>query len=188
MPERCANAFVMRQTQKWFLVALVAASSAAVWWGWRQGAPKRQALVVVRELAAALSDGSASEQFLPLLALPQALQQRTPNEQVEFVRKALLEEISAEGLTALQRHGQYGPLAKLFPAEAEAWAAQAGVDPANCVAFRLDRGNGPRAEVVLVKPPASRDNPASAPACRIVRVNNVKPLAPTSDSTTNSRP
>jgi len=89
----------------------------------------------------------------------------------------------------LKRDGAFGPLANLFPAEAETWAKQAGVKPEDCVAFKLER-NGLRAEVVLVRTPDSPlvPRPSSLPGYRILRCNNIKQLAQPPLSTTNSHP
>jgi hypothetical protein len=95
-----------------------------------------------------------------------------PHEQTEFITKALRDELSAEGLEALRKGAQFGPLKELFPAEADAWASQAGVKAEDCVGLRMER-NGIRAEVVLVRSP----NHESRPPFRIVRCNNVKQMA-----------
>jgi hypothetical protein len=93
---------------------------------------------------------------------------RTHNaEQTEFLTKALRDEISPEGLAVLRREGKFGALTDLFPQEAKTWAAQAGVKPEDCVAFRMERDNI-RAEVVLVR---------EGEVYRVVRCNNVKQLA-----------
>lgn len=75
---------------------------------------------------------------------------RTRAEQIEFISKALRDELSREGLVVLKKEGRFGSLNELFPAEADVWAVQAGVKPEDCVAFRMER-NGLRAEVVLVR-------------------------------------
>ena len=159
------------------LIALlvVALIAAAVCW-WAHDAPRRQSLVSLARLDNALHSANRAE-LLDLIVLPAAVRDRTPPEQSEFLAKALNDEISPEGLAALKRHGDYGPLKILFPAEAERWAGQAGVNPDNCVAFKLDR-NGLRAEVVLAKPSTLNPQPSTGDApYRIVRLNNVKQMA-----------
>ena len=99
--------------------------------------------------------------------MPEALRSRTAPEQLEFIRKSLQDEISLEGFDVLKKHATYGPLNQLFPAEAAAWAKQAGVNPDDCVAFKLEQ-NGLKSEVVLVLENQS---------LKIVRCNNVKQLA-----------
>ena len=69
---------------------------------------------------------------------------------MEFLRKALQGEISSEGIVALKKDGEFGPLSRVFPKEAAGWANQAGVKAEDCVAFKLER-NGQRSEVVLWK-------------------------------------
>lgn len=107
--------------------------------------------------------------MLQTVMLPQALRGRTVSEQAEFLSKALRNEISPEGLAVLRREGKFGSLTNLFPAEARAWAEQAGVKPEDCVAFRMER-DSIRAEVVLVR---------EDEAYRVVRCNNVKQLVAT---------
>jgi hypothetical protein len=96
---------------------------------------------------------------------------------LRFIRKALRDEISPEGLVLLKKEGTFGPLTTVFPKEATNWAAQAGVKPEDCLAFRLDRTNSLRAEVVLARvpdsPPATRAS--LLPSFRILRCNDVKP-------------
>ena len=139
---------------------------AFLWIRWRQDEPRRISLNTLQTLAHALDAGQA-DTLLGSLELPQALLDRTPPEQVEFITKALRDEISPEGIIALKRNGAFGPLKQLFPTDAEAWAKQAGVSPAECVAFRLEK-NGLLAEVVLHM---------QEKTCRIVRCNNVKQMA-----------
>ena len=86
---------------------------------------------------------------------------------MDFVRKALAEEVSQEGIKALQKDGQFGRLNEIFPGEAERWAEQAGVKVDDCVAFCAER-NGIRAEAVLLMRGTSG---------MVVRINNVKQLA-----------
>ncbi len=159
------------------LIALlvVVLIAATVYW-WVHDAPRRESLASLARLDNALHSGSRAE-LLDLIVLPAAVQGRTAPEQSEFLVKALNDEISPEGLAVLRRRGEYGPLRKLFHAEAEAWATQAGVNPDECVAFKLDH-NALRAEVVLVKPSTLHPQPSTGEApYRIVRVNNVKQMA-----------
>ncbi len=62
---------------------------------------------------------------------------------MEFLTKALRDEISAEGIGALKKDGAFGPLRKMFPTEAETWANQAGVKAEDCVAFKMERRKCP---------------------------------------------
>lgn len=158
------------------LLAIVLLGAAAYWW--MHDAPRRQALASLSRLDAALHAGSRTE-LLDLLILPATVRGRSAAEQSEFLAKALNDEVSAEGLAVLRKEGAYGRLKEVFPAEAEAWATQANVNAADCVAFKLER-HGLRAEVVVLKP--------SSPDAlyRIVRVNNVKQLAEANVSTTET--
>lgn len=158
-------------------VFLVAAfiGGAAYWW-WVHDAPRRQSLDSLTRLDAGLHSANRTD-LLQLLVIPAAVQGRTKSEQSEFLVKALTDEISPEGLAVLRKHGDYGPLRKLFPAEAEAWAKSAGVIADDCVAFKLER-NGLRAEVILLNPSRSKAHPsASPPTYRVVRINNLRQLA-----------
>jgi len=132
---------------------------------WKQNEPRRNCLTVLQSFRAALNSNN-SESLLNAIILPQALLGRTVPEQTEFLRKALQDEISVEGLSVLGRQGRFGVLKEVFPAEGAVWARQAGVEVENCVAFKLEQ-NGLRTEAVLVKEGAGY---------RIVRCNNVKEL------------
>ena len=150
---------------------LLVGVGSLVWYGqWRQDAPRRECLESLTQLESALKAGTPAL-LQDLVQLPAALQSRTPTERTEFLAKALRDEISDEGLAVLKKQGRFGPLTSLFPAEATAWATQAGVKPEDCFAFRLDRTNAPRAEVVLLKPSTLNAQPSTA--FRLVRVNNV---------------
>lgn len=148
------------------VVALLVLIAGFLWWRWKQDEPRRISLEALQRLHAALSS-PAPASLLETIVPPVALQSRTAAEQVEFVQKALRDEISLEGITALKREGAFGPLQKIFPAEAETWAKQAGVSPDECVAFKLEK-NGLLTEVVLH---------VQGQTYRIVRCNNVKQLA-----------
>lgn len=162
---------------KSLLAFLIAACIATASYWWVHNEPRRDSLASLTRLDTALHSATDRAGLLDLLIIPAALQRRTAPEQAEFIAKALKDEISPEGLAALQRHGDFGPLKKIFPAEAEGWARQAGVYPEECVAFKLER-NGLRAEVVLVLIPTYGAQPSTREnSYRIVRVNNVKQMA-----------
>jgi hypothetical protein len=136
-----------------------------LWLKWKHDEPRRHSLDALQNLRAAIASNSAA--ILDVVVLPQAIAGQTSAEQIEFLDKALQDEISAEGIAALKRHGAFGPLKNLFPQEAGRWAEMAGVEVDNCVAFRMERG-GIRAEVVL----ASAKN-----SYRVVRCDNVRQMA-----------
>ena len=157
----------MRKVLLILLACLAVVAGGVVFWRhWQKTEPRRAAIRSLGNLDAALRSGPATN-LLDQLLLPPALATKTIDEQADFVRKALADEVSPEGIKALQREGQFGPLKMLFPTEAERWAKQAGVHADDCVAFRAER-NGIRAEVILCKMPVGY---------RLVRVNNVKQLA-----------
>ena len=156
----------------WGIFAAALVLATVFWaWRWKQDEPRRYSLASLERLDAALHSNSPSA-LLDTLVMPAALQGRTAAEQTEFLRKALNDEISPEGLAVLKKEGRFGALTNLFPAEGAAWAAQAGVKPEDCVAFRLDRTKGFRAEVVLARFQAP-GSPLPA-TYRIVRCNNVR--------------
>jgi len=129
--------------------------------------PKRISLVALDRLDAALKSQD-SNKLLDSLVIPKALVGKTPAEQSEFIRKVLRDEITAEGIAELKKNAQFGPLKSMFPEDADRWAGQAGVAADQCVAFRLDRTNGFRAEAVLYQ---------GGDQLRIVRLNNVRKSA-----------
>jgi hypothetical protein len=133
---------------------------------WQKGEPRREALATLHRLEAALTTGTA-DTLLQIVRLPAATRQKTEVEQVAFLRRVLGEEISSEGLLRLKRDGEFGPLLALFPDDGSRWAAQGGVNPQECVAFKLERV-GLRTEVVLHKDGSQH---------RLVRCNNVRQLA-----------
>jgi hypothetical protein len=159
-----------RYLWKWAGVLLLAIAIAAVgclvWLRWKRDAPRRRALATVSRFNEALTSG-ADENLLAAVVAPSVLTSRTPQEQAEFLRKALRDEVSAEGLAALKRIGKFGPLREVFPDEADKWARQAGVSVSDCVAYRAER-NGIRAELVLVSEQGNH---------RVVRCNNIAQLA-----------
>ena len=146
---------------------LVLLAGLYVWRGQpHRDTPRRVAIESLQELDKALGAADA-EALLKAVLLPPAVADRTPAEQAEFLRKALADEVSPEGIKVLARDGAFGPLKQVFPGEANRWAAAAGVNPADCVAFRLER-NGITAEVVVatnLAPP------------KVLRCNNVKQMA-----------
>ena len=152
-----------------FIVVLAIGVWAVV--GYRQGAPRRDSLVAVAALNQALAATNHAG-LLDHIHLPVAAAGRSPAEQQQWLVAALQDELSAEGLAELRRHAQFGPLATVFPAEAQPWAEAARVRVEDCVAFRMER-DGVRAEVVLHQTPEG---------FRIVRCNNVRQMAPGSKS------
>lgn len=148
------------------VVVLAVATACFLWLKWKQDEPRRHAYQAVQSFAAALNSGDA-DSLLQSVVLPTAVSGRTAAEQIEFLTKALRDEISPEGLAVLRQQGKFGSLQESFPAEAASWAAQAGVKPEDCVGFRLE-WDSIRAEVVLVR---------EGDDYRVVRCNNVKQLA-----------
>jgi hypothetical protein len=164
------------------VLAVALLGGALAWW-WVHDAPRRESLAILTQLDTALHSGSRAE-LLDLIVTPAAVQGRTAPEQSEFLVKALNDEISPEGLAVLRKHGDYGPLKELFPAEAETWAKQAAVNPDDCVAFKLERP-GLRAEAILVRSAEfGARNGTGQPKYRVLRLNNVKQLADTNLLTT----
>jgi hypothetical protein len=149
-----------------FIILLIALFLMS--WFYFRGAdnPRQQAVTTLQHLNIALEDPNASRDLLNIVALPSGIKDRTREEQNEFLRKALQDEVSTDGIKALKNNGTYGPLTTVFPAEAQTWASQAGVDKLSCVAFRMVK-NGVTAEVVI----------ATNGAPKVVRCNNVKQMA-----------
>src|SRR5258707_11420212 len=123
--------------QKLGTVALLVLASCFLWHSWKQDEPRRNSLTALHDLHDALGSNNA-DSLLNAIVLPQALQSRTEPEQVEFLRKALQDEISSEGLAALKSKGKFGSLNQIFPREGEAWARQAVAKPEDCVAFKME--------------------------------------------------
>jgi hypothetical protein len=176
------------------VVALLLVVAVVFGLRWKWGEPRRLALQSLSQLDTALRTGNSTD-LLKLTCTPAAIRGRTAPEQAQFLTKALADEISPEGLAVLRKEGAFGPLTNIFPAEADAWAKQAGVRVEDCVAFKLER-NGLRAEVVLARPPtlgslpgqgedAGGRPPTGETTARIVRCNNVKQLAEKQLSTIN---
>ena len=156
------------------LVALLLVIVAMVWLRWKEGGPRRLAIQTLGQLDTALRTGNSPD-LLNLVCTPVAVQGRTTAEQTEFIGKALRDELSAEGVAKLKRDGRFGPLTNLFPVEAQVWATHAAVRADDCLAFRLDRTNAPRVEVVLVRQTdTGGPSAASTNAFRILRCNNVR--------------
>jgi len=170
--------------QKWIWSAglLMFLVAAVVVWRWRQDAPRRACLDTAAQLQTAIQSGDTAK-LLQTVALPEALLGRTEAEQSEFLRKALAEELSPEGLVLLQRKGAFGPLQEVLPAEAQDWAAKAGVRVADCVAFRLEHGGGRACRTRLGQ--TINSQPSTAP--RILRCNNVKQLAASLSTTASAQ-
>ena len=144
---------------------VLSAFTACFLWLRKHDEPRRDSLQALQNLGTAVQANPSA--ILDDIVLPRTLASRTHAERTEFLVKVLRGEISEAGIAALRRHGSFGPLTKLFPNEAESWTKQAGVNPDNCVAFKMERA-GVRAEVVLVR---------EGEAYRVVRCNNVKQMA-----------
>lgn len=142
-------------------------AAGVVWWriGMTRSAAKNQARGVLEQINQALGLSNGKE-LLKSICVPLAVRGRTEMEQMEFVRKALADEVSAEGVQALARDGVFGPLGTVFSNEAARWAGQVGVSVSECVAFRMEK-NGVVAEVAI----ATNGMP------RVIRCNNVKQMA-----------
>jgi stress-induced morphogen len=116
---------------------------------WHQDQSRRTALLSVSRLASDLANPCGAE-LLDTVVMPIAFRSQTPAEQEEFVAKALADEISQKGVHALKHHAEFGSAKSIFPAEYAGWCRRAGVNPDNCVAFKMER-SGVRAEVLLVR-------------------------------------
>lgn len=144
---------------------MVALITCVFWFKWKRDEPRRHALASLNDLRASLEANSSS--ILENVLLPQAVVGRTQSEQIQFLSKAMRDEISADGISALAHRAAFGPLSTIFPEEATRWAHQAGVTATNCLAFRMER-NGVRAEVVIYREGTNY---------RVLRCNNVKQMA-----------
>jgi len=147
--------------------ALLVVISGFLWYRWKQDEPRRNCVQTLQQLVTALQSADHAI-LLDTIVLPQAVQGRTAPEQVEFLNKALQDEVSPEGIAVLKKEGVFGPLKDLFPTEAEKWAKQAGAKSDDCVTFKMERA-GICAEVVLLR---------EGQTYRVVRCNNVKQMAP----------
>ena len=150
------------------IVALVVCGSFFALHRHRLGEPRRSALFIVSEISRLLTSADIAK-VLPLLELPPAAEARSPEEQVQWIADVLRNEVSDAGLEELRRHGQFGPLAEVFPEEAARWVDSAHLAVRDCVAFRMER-DGIRAEVVLHQ---------TSSGFRVLRCNNVKQMAST---------
>ena len=150
-------------------IAIFVASALIVGLGvliWQKGEARRAALQSVSKLASNLANPNSLE-LLDSIVMPAAVSDRTPAEQREFIVKALADEISPEGVQALKQHAEFGPVKSVFPNDYSKWCEQAGANPDDCVAFKMERA-GISAEVVLLR---------EGETYRIVRCNNVKQMA-----------
>ncbi len=129
----------------------------------RSHSPRAEAIQVAKLLNQALETNDA-DILLELISLPPAYAGRTDAEKIEFLTKALRNEISEEGLRRLMKNGEFGALLDVFPETGNEWAGKAGVDAGDCVAFRLE-GNGIRSELVIC---------TNTTPNRIVRANNIR--------------
>jgi len=128
--------------------------------------PKRKVVSVLERLDHAIRTGDAND-LLATIVPPSAVAERSATEQMDFLQKALREEISEDGIRAVASDGRFGPLSVVFSNEANRWAAAAGVKGSDCAAFRLAR-NGLVAEVVIL---------TNSPTWRVIRCNNVAQMA-----------
>ena len=152
------------RTTTLFLVSAVAV--LAVWVIWRSGEPRRNSIHVLERLQTSLNS-SRADALIAEIVIPPALSQRTASEQAEFLRKALRDEVSPAGITALKREAIFGSLRVVFPEQAGRWSQQAGVNVDDCVAFKMEK-SGIQAQVVIYR---------SGSDFRILRCINVSRLA-----------
>ena len=154
------------------LAALVLAAMLAVAalllipWHDGAGGARRAALQALTRFQSAL-DSPDPRPLLDTVVVIPALKTNSPAEQADFIRNALAQQVSSEGIAALAKHATFGPLYTVFPRQAARWAFLAGVPLTNCVAFRLQR-EGFAAEVVLCR---------EGKSYKVMRCNNVRPLA-----------
>ena len=172
IPSTCDNDRMVKggdlNRRIWLLLAVLVVLATLVVFFWRRGqkeSPRWAAMKPVEQLQQALI-GTDDRELLDTLVMPPGLAGRTEMELAQFVRKALRDEVSPEGIAVLRKNGQFGPLKEVFPKEAGRWAGLFGVKPEECVAFRAEN-HGIRAEVVIF---------TNAPQPRILRINNVKQL------------
>lgn len=129
-------------------------------------APQRAAMAVASDVCQQLMVGENSD-VLDNVILPSVYADRTDAEKMEFLTKALRDEMSEEGLRTLLKKGEFGPLLDVFPNRGKTWAEKAGVPVDECVAFRLEQ-NGVVAELVIHQQGGIQ---------RIIRANDIKQLA-----------
>ncbi len=150
------------------LAALVASVVALVMWRQSKATSAgRPALAHARQLARVLETPTRDSRLRDMVVVPGVCRNRTSQEQEDFLRKALKDEVSEDGLDVLASTGVFGPLREVFPEEAHEWTGPHGLDPAECVAFRATKG-ALRAELVLH---VAEDD------YRVVRCNNIRQLA-----------
>lgn len=129
---------------------------------WHAQQPRAASLRVLDRLVDATARNDATA-LMQLVVLPPSLARLTEPEQQRQVREALRGEVSTEGLKLLAEDGEFGPALKIFPAEIARWAAVSGVNPTNCIAWRM--GEEPLRTEVVLSP--------EKPPFRLVRCNNV---------------
>jgi hypothetical protein len=147
--------------------ATVLVVGAGVFHFWRAGAPKRESLRALAHLESCLTTAGQVGALDTAVRVPLGRIEQTVWEREEFLRKALRDEVSPEGIAVMKREGTFGPLREVFPAEAEKWGTLFGVRPEDCFAMRMER-KGLRAEVVVL---------AKGGEYRVLRCNNVKQMA-----------
>ena len=126
---------------------------------------KVEAVSVLSQVAVAL-EAADKDALLKYVAISTTLQGRAADEQYRFISFALEGVVSEEGIRILEKEGTFGPLMRIFPDEGLRWASVAGVDPAVCVAFRLEH-NGFTAEAAV----ATNGTP------KVIRLSNIRRLA-----------
>jgi len=151
----------------WCAIVTAVALIVAVFFWLRQGRGNVRADVIgtLSRVAVAL-EAEDKETVLKGISIPTSMRDRSADEQYRFIAAALDGEVSEAGLRILAKEGAFGSLTEIFPDEGSRWAAIAGVDPAACVAFKLER-DGFRAEVAV----ATNGIP------KVIRLNNIRRLA-----------
>ena len=162
---------LMRHSPIALLIGLIAILACIAfvftWKNWQVSRPKRMAIQYVNRFSEMVTAKSADGNPFEMVLLPSVYRQRTVQEQNDFVRKALMDEISEEGVRVIASKGEFGTLREMFPVEAESWTKPHGINPDECVAFKASKGNI-QAELVLQV--IENDY-------RIVRCNNIRQLA-----------
>ena len=130
---------------------------------WDKTKPRRDAVRFVHGVYEQLFTANDAD-VLNKIVLPSSYNTRTDTEKIDFLRKALRDEISEEGLRRIAKEGEFGALLDIFPETGNEWASKAGVGAGDCVAFRLER-NGIRSELVVY---------VGTTPNRMVRANNIK--------------
>jgi hypothetical protein len=152
----------------WIAVALalvLGAWLAFQWWS-QEHSPRARSAKAALALSRAVSSGDQAG-VRGLVKIPEFLSGKTHSEQSQLLTELLSSEISAEGLAALRKDGQFGALREMFPTEADAWAKAFGVTADQCVAFKMKRG-GLEAELVLLR---------EGDRFLVLRCNNVRQMA-----------